>query len=64
VGLIILISILMYGIMVTPVMRLLDGRCAHDPDGNGARIGAIDANSCRFSDAQDAADRNATNSGR
>ncbi|MEI5668446.1 cation:proton antiporter [Bosea sp. CCNWLW174] len=36
VGLIILMSILMHGITVTPVMRLLDRRRAHDPDRNGA----------------------------
>lgn len=42
VGLIILMSILMHGITVTPVMRLLDRRRAHDPDRNGASIGSVD----------------------
>jgi NhaP-type Na+/H+ or K+/H+ antiporter len=44
VGLIILMSILMHGITVTPVMRLLDRRRAHDPDGNRARTGSVDEN--------------------
>lgn len=42
VGLIILMSILMHGITVTPVMRLLDRRRAHDPDRNGASTGSVD----------------------